>query len=89
MALGASRQDVLRLILGHGMTLTISGVVIGLLIALIATRVMVSLLFEVSAIDPMTFAGVALFLTFVALLACYIPTQRAIKIDPLTAIREQ
>ena len=89
MALGASRQDVLRLILGHGMTLTISGVVIGLLIALIATRVMVSLLFGVSAIDPMTFAGVALFLTFVALLACYIPTQRAIKIDPLTAIREQ
>ncbi len=89
MALGASRRDVLRLILGHGMTLTICGVGIGLLAALITTRVLVSLLFGVSTIDPLTFAGVAGFLTLVALLACYVPTQRAIKIDPLIAIREQ
>lgn len=79
----------MKLILGHGMTLTLCGVGIGLLAALIMTRVMVSLLYGVSALDPVTFAGVAIFLTFVALLACYVPTQRAIKIGPLIAIREQ
>ena len=89
MALGASSRDVLKLILGHGMTLTVCGVGIGLLAALILTRMMVSLLFGVSALDPVTFAGVGFFLTFVAVLACYIPTLRAIKVDPLVAIREQ
>ena len=64
------------------------GVGIGLLASLIVTRLIVSLLFGVSAIDPLTLAGVAIFLTFVALLACYVPTQRAIKVDPLIAIRE-
>jgi putative ABC transport system permease protein len=89
MALGARSRDVLKLILGHGMTLTICGVGIGLLAALIVTQLMVSLLYGVSAIDPVTFAGVAFFLTFVALLACYVPTRRAIEVDPLIAIREQ
>jgi putative ABC transport system permease protein len=89
MALGARSRDVLKLILGHGITLTVCGVGIGVLAALIATRLMVSLLFGISAIDPGTFAGVALFVTFVALLACYAPTRRAIKVDPLIAIREQ
>jgi len=88
MALGARRLDVLKLILGHGMRLTMWGVGIGLLASLIVTRLIVSLLFGVSAIDPLTLAGVAIFLTFVALLACYVPTQRAIKVDPLIAIRE-
>lgn len=88
MALGAQRRDVLKLVLGHGMTLTVCGVAIGLLAALVVTRVMVSLLYGVSALDPITFAGVGIFLTLVALLACYIPTQRAIRIDPLIAIRE-
>lgn len=89
MALGARSLDVLKLILCHGMTLTIGGVGIGLLAALIVTRLMVSLLFGVSALDPITYAGVAIFLTFVALVACYVPTRRAIKVDPLIAIREQ
>jgi putative ABC transport system permease protein len=89
MALGARRRDVLRLILGHGMTLTMCGVGVGLLASLVLTRLLVGLLFGVSAIDPLTLGGVAAFLTFVALLACYVPTQRAIKIDPLIAIRDQ
>ncbi len=89
MALGARRRDVLKLILGHGMRLTMWGVGIGLLASLAVTRLMVSLLFGVGAIDPLTLAGVTIFLTFVALLACYVPTQRAIKVDPLIAIREQ
>jgi putative ABC transport system permease protein len=88
MALGASRRDVLKLILGHGMRLTMWGVGIGLLASLAVTRLIVSLLFGVSAIDPLTLAGVAIFLILVALLACYVPTQRAIKVDPLVAIRE-
>lgn len=89
MALGARRRDVLKLVLGHGMRLTILGVGIGLIASLVLTRLMVSLLFGVSAIDPLTLASVAGFLVFVALLACYVPTQRAIKVDPLIAIREQ
>lgn len=89
MALGARRRDVLRLILGHGMTLTMCGVGVGLLASLVLTRLLVSLLFGVSAIDPFTLGGVAVFLTLVALLACYVPTQRAIKIDPLIAIRDE
>lgn len=89
MSLGARSRDVLMLILGHGMKLTICGVAIGMLVGLIVTRLMASLLYGVSAIDPLTFGGVACFLTFVALLACYVPTLRAIKVDPLIAIREQ
>jgi putative ABC transport system permease protein len=89
MALGAGTMDVLKLILGHGLTLAVCGVGIGLLSGLIVTRLMVSLLFNVSAIDPLTFIGVAIFLTLVALLACYVPTRRAIAVDPLIAIREQ
>jgi putative ABC transport system permease protein len=89
MALGARTTDVLRLILGHGLTLAVCGVAIGLLAGLILTRLMVSLLFDVSAIDPLTFIGVAVFLTVVALLACYVPTRRAMDVDPLVAIREQ
>jgi ABC-type antimicrobial peptide transport system permease subunit len=88
MALGAKSIDVLKLILGHGITLAFCGVGIGLVSGLIVTRLMVSLLFGVSSVDPGTFAGVAIFLSFVALLACYVPT-RTIKLDPLLAIREQ
>ena len=89
MALGASRRDVLQLILGHGMRLTMLGVAVGLVASLALTRLMASLLFGVSAIDPLTLASVAGFLIFVALLACYVPTHRAINVDPLIAIREQ
>ena len=89
MALGASKRDVLRLVLGHGIKWALLGVGLGLLGSLVVTRLMVSFLFGVSAVDPLTLACATIFLIFVALLACYVPTQRAIKVDPLIAIREQ
>ena len=88
MALGARNRDVLKLILGHGMALTGSGLAIGVLASLVVTRLMESLLFGVHAVDVVTYATVAVFLTSVALLACYVPTRKGIKVDPLIAIRE-
>jgi predicted permease len=87
VALGARRRDVLRLILGQGMALTILGISIGLLGALALTRLLVSLLYDVSAIDPLTFVAVSIILTSVALLACYIPARRAMKVDPMVVLR--
>lgn len=87
IALGARTSDVLRLIIGQGMKLTLVGMAVGLLIALWLTRVMVSLLFGVSAQDPATFAGVALLLGGVALVACYLPARKAAKVDPIIALR--
>jgi putative ABC transport system permease protein len=87
MALGAQPGDVLRLVLGQGARLAIIGVGIGVIAALVLTRFMASILFGVSASDPLTFAGVAILLTLVALAACYFPARRAMRIDPMVALR--
>jgi putative ABC transport system permease protein len=87
MALGAQRRDVLRLIVGQGMRLTLVGLAVGLACAFALTRVMSSLLYEIKPTDPPTFAGVTLLLAFVALLACWLPARRAAKVDPMEALR--
>lgn len=87
MALGAQTRDVLRLIVSQGFKLVLLGLAIGLAGAIALTRVISSLLFGVTAKDPLTFAAVAVLLTFVALVACYIPAHRATRLDPLKALR--
>ena len=87
MALGAGGGDMLRLVVGQGMRLTIIGAVLGLAAAFGLTRLLASLLFGVKTTDPFTYAAVALVLSAVALLACAIPAIRASKIDPVIALR--
>jgi len=87
MALGAQSRDVLKLVVAEGMVLAASGVCAGLLASFALTRLMKTLLFGVSATDPMTFGSIALLLTVVAMLACYIPARRAAKVDPMVALR--
>ncbi len=87
LALGAQRGNVVQMVLRQGTNTALLGVAIGLGIAFALTRLMTSLLFGVTAHDPMTFAAVAALLLFVALLACYIPARRASKVDPIVALR--
>jgi putative ABC transport system permease protein len=88
MALGAARRDVLRLVVGHGMWLTIIGVAIGLGGALAVTTLLMSqLLFAVTAVDPLTFVAIPLVLAAVALGACFVPARRAMKVDPMVVLR--
>jgi putative ABC transport system permease protein len=87
MALGARPGDVLRLVLGQGVSTAVVGVAIGIGGSFVLTRTMQSLLFGVSASDPVTFAAVAVLLTLVVTFACYIPARRATKVDPMVALR--
>ncbi|HEV2447318.1 MAG TPA: FtsX-like permease family protein, partial [Candidatus Sulfopaludibacter sp.] len=89
MALGAQRGDVLRLTLGEGAKIAGAGVAIGTLGSLAVTRLMAKLLYGVSAVDPATFAAVAAGLAIVAMLACYIPARRTLRVDPLAALRHE
>jgi ABC-type antimicrobial peptide transport system permease subunit len=87
LALGAAPRDILRLMIGQGMKLTVIGVTIGFIGAIAITRLTSSLLFSVAPTDFVTFAVSAVALTLVALLACFLPARRATKVDPLVALR--
>ncbi|HET9400908.1 MAG TPA: ABC transporter permease [Candidatus Acidoferrales bacterium] len=87
VALGAQRADLLRLVIGQGLRMALLGVAIGTAAALGLTRLMTKLLFGVSAADPLTYFGVAAVLTAIAMAACYVPARRAMKVDPIIALR--
>ena len=87
VALGAGRNDVLRLVVGQAARLALFGVLLGLLAAFALTRLMTSMMYGVSSADPLTFVSVALLLMFVALAACYLPARRAMRVDPIVALR--
>jgi putative ABC transport system permease protein len=89
MAMGARPRDVLKLVVGQGAKLLAVGLAAGLIVALISARIINSLLYQVSATDPLTYLVVALLLAAVALAACYIPARRAMKVDPMTALRTE
>jgi putative ABC transport system permease protein len=89
MALGAQRNSIVRMIVRHGVELTGLGIAAGLAGAVVLTRVMATLLFGVSATDPMTFVAVPLLLAIIAVLASYLPARRATRVDPVVALRDE
>lgn len=89
VALGAQRRNLLRMILGQGLGLASAGAAIGFIGAVIVSRLVSGVLYGVRPADPLTFAGVSVLLTFIALLACYLPARRALRIDPMIALRHE
>jgi len=89
MALGARQRDVLALVIRQGMRLAVIGIMLGLGGAVAGTRVLSSLLYDVTPTDPLTLAGVAMLLAIVALLACWFPARRATRVDPTVALRSE
>jgi putative ABC transport system permease protein len=87
LALGATRNDILRLVVGQGMALALAGVALGMGAAVALTRYIESLLYEVTPTDPLTYSAVGLLLAAVAFLACYLPARRAMRVDPMIALR--
>ena len=87
LALGAQREGVLKLVLGQGIALAIAGATLGIGVALGVMRYLASMLYDVHANDPMTMIGVAVLLTLVAVAACYTPARRAMRVDPIVALR--
>ena len=87
LALGAPRRNILHIVLRQGLVLAIAGAAVGLVCALIVSQLMASLLYGVRPTDPLTFAGVALLFVGVAFVACYVPARRAMKVDPMVALR--
>jgi putative ABC transport system permease protein len=88
LALGAERGDILRLVVRQGLILAIAGIAIGLIAALLLTRLMSGMLYKVGALDLATFALTPVIFLFIALLASYLPAQRATRVDPIEALRE-
>jgi ABC-type antimicrobial peptide transport system permease subunit len=89
MALGAFPRDIFRLVVGQGMRLTVFGLALGIIAAVSATSPLASLLFGVKRTDPLAFLGVSVVLLFAASLACYLPARRAMRVDPMTALRDE
>jgi predicted permease len=89
MALGATKQDVLRLVLSHGLRLMLAGVGLGLVLSFVLTRFLASLLLGVTSTDALTFSSVAILLCAVGLFACFLPARRAMRVDPMVALRYQ
>jgi putative ABC transport system permease protein len=87
LALGAKRQNILRMVLRQGLGLAIIGAAFGLVFSVLASRLMASVLYGVQPTDPLTFAAVAILFVGVALFACYLPARRATKVDPMVALR--
>jgi putative ABC transport system permease protein len=87
IAVGASQRDILKLIVGKGALLTVMGIGTGLAASVALTRVLSTMLFEISVMDPFTFAGISVLLIVVSMLACYVPARRAMRVDPIVALR--